>query len=379
MSDGNASGENICMNVCSSKEKTEVCLNLFKLTYYCSITGGIIWHLAYYGFVIGVLPDLDLANLMGYLISIFVIGIFITLFFIYFFAFPGFIVMYALRNSENTESFKKWVNQANYKIKNGYLIFLTSAITTFIFSSIAQVISRLKNNYLTGAITLYMIHLIIPVIASVLVTICCAKYIPPKKEGPSNFYLVMFLSVISFIAPITIIFLLVILPMEQIEFSAYIVMLLIGFLLAAVTNGLIATEDFIFKKEIKDPLVKYAVGFLSLIFLIITLAFCFDMYTDKRNPLIIAPFKMLRIGQVDADITLDEDYVKKSNLGKFSNTLNAFRFKILSSIGSEYIVQYPTSDEINDAKNNTSPTKYNILRIPKSKVLLVEYMDSKKQ
>ncbi|MBI3583850.1 MAG: hypothetical protein HY096_07865 [Nitrospinae bacterium] len=108
------------------------------------------------------------------------------------------------------------------------------------------------------------------------------------------------------------------------------------------------------------------------------------LLSNNYNPFFIAPYKLLRIGQVCASLTLDNDFVLKTHLTEklglekreeeknvaYEQTNNAINFKILSSIGTEYIVEYPcdSSEATNNKKKNI-----NIFRIPKDKILLVKY------
>ncbi|MBI5327698.1 MAG: hypothetical protein HZB80_05340 [Deltaproteobacteria bacterium] len=85
------------------KENTETVLNLIKIAYYFAITGGIVWSLAYYGFVVGILPDFDFANLAAYLVATFGIGLFLVIVFVILLVLPGLIIWGALQDEEKKE------------------------------------------------------------------------------------------------------------------------------------------------------------------------------------------------------------------------------------------------------------------------------------
>lgn len=92
--------------------------------------------------------------------------------------------------------------------------------------------------------------------------------------------------------------------------------------------------------------------------------------TDRLNNIIQITEDIPYAKLIEKNITPDD-----------SSDQMTFKFKILSSVGTDYIVQYPASEK--EANKNSLETKNiepRILRIPKAKVLLVEYqVDSSKQ
>ncbi|MBI5327699.1 MAG: hypothetical protein HZB80_05345 [Deltaproteobacteria bacterium] len=154
---------------------------------------------------------------------------------------------------------------------------------------------------------------------------------------------------------------------------------------ASFLNGQVAMRGFDFAEITENRFLNIIGVFLATSLIIILFFSNITRFTNEPNPFLTAPYRVLKIGQVFAKLTLDKDFIKDTQLRERGlmpdlPCQTTFKFKILSSIGTEYIVQYPADssggkdinkDFSSEVKNVESMT----LRIPKTKVLLVEYQD----
>ncbi|MBI3592111.1 MAG: hypothetical protein HY099_01250 [Nitrospirae bacterium] len=160
---------------------------------------------------------------------------------------------------------------------------------------------------------------------------------------------------------------------------------------ASAINFGVATEGFDFAKDFKNRVLNYIISFSVII---LSLIFLLSVYFNVAKNLLALPYNMFKIGSYNADITLDGNYIEKSqqlrDIG-LSAVHNEACFKVFSSMGAEYIVKHLSNDkctntnakkshsEKDDSKEEISKQKVKyILRIPKSQVILIGYIDSKR-
>jgi hypothetical protein len=351
------------------KENTEGVLNIIKIVFNIALIGGIIWSVWYY-MSIRNFPDLDFPNLIAYLIAIFVIGLFVIIVFVIWFILPGLMLLGAVKE-DTTQRIKSWLEVEKYpkcKISNAHLLYILLSI---------EVIALLFIYKVTLLLTSEILVLISKILAIVIALIVIIWWL----EKNSLLKCSVILSVIFFLfGPLTI----------AIYFTSHVEMnegfwvgiftFCLILLIASILNGQIAIKGFNFGKIVENRSLNNIIWILLIIMTL--LIFFSNLVTEELNPFLVAPFRILKIGQVSAKLTLDKDFIREAQLeerGIMPDPLcpTTFKFKILSSLGTEYIVQYPADDTQNVKKclleknKNVKPV---ILKIPKSKVLLVEYL-----
>lgn len=372
------------------KEDTDAVLNVIKIAYYLAITGGIVWNLAYYGFVVGILPDFDFANLTAYLLATFGIGLFLVIAFVILFLLPGLIIWGALKDEEKKEkeekekkteetekgtrlTLKNWLEQercSRCKICNSHLLYIVSSLGVFVVSFLSW-LCPMYEAWITiiGLILLFLLFLVWLLI----------KKLPYKESFLGSVILFLFLP-----AMIAIRF------TSMVEASEGIDMAIVTFatilIFASLLNGQIAMKGFDFVKITENRFLNISSVFLVTSFIVILFFSNIAGITKEPNPFLTAPYRVLKIGQVSAKLTLDKDFIEDAQLRERglmpeSSCQTTFKFKILSSVGTEYIVQYP-ADSLGKELDRNFPSEIKnvesmILRIPKTKVLLVEYQNLK--
>lgn len=390
------------------KEDTETVLNLIKIAYYFAITGGVAWNLAYYGFVVGILPDFDFANLTAYLVATFGIGLFLVIAFVILLLLPGLIIWGALKDEERKEkegkeektekakkcflnrltirlfskgkekkteeaekgiklTLKSWLEQERcekWKICNSHLLYILPSIGIFISSFLAWLCPEYGSGIIVAGLILLGIWLLIQKVS---------------YKGSLFWSVILFLFMPAMIA-------IRFTSMVQTSDSGGIGMALFTFamilIFASFLNRQVAIKGLGFAEITENYYLNTIISGWLLVLIIILFFSNIVGITKEPNPFLTAPYKVLKIGQVPAKLTLDKDYIKDAQLRERglipdSSCQTTFKFKILSSIGTEYIVQYPADSSGKDINKNFPSEAKNVesmtLRISKTKVLLVEY------
>lgn len=355
----------------STKEENllEKWLQIFKLAYFGAITLGVIWSLLYFGFVANALPDFDASTLLAYLIAISGIGLFLIIIITLVFIIPG-IFYWLFQNKKNKEETISRVNPVLY------VYILATLIFTYI---ICEQIKLLGNFIIAFA------AVIIAYIALAFEKL--AESLSRKSACLTLINFFLFLSIpamFSFAAASSIQHD----PAVIVSFFAVLV------LTAAFVNAKIAEEGIGFSKtSTKRSVLDTIIGFLSVALFFLLLLSSISMFKGQYNFLLTAPFRILKVGLYKANLTLDKDFIKLTKIDSLrgkSTTSDQSKtklcFEVLSSIGTEYIVvplpdeKCKTQDyrksrlEKNEVKDADLDKMKHILRIPKNKILLIEYL-----
>lgn len=366
-----------------TKDNVDMALGMIKIVFYFATIGGVTWNLWYYGFVVHALPDFDAANLTAYLVAIFGIGFFLIIAFVVLFLLPGLILWGARKEEEEQErkekeekekkgekettvnqegqiennksakpSLKVWLEQKqceSCKICNGYLLYIVMSIWIFGLSFLSWACPNNGSWITKGGLILLL-----------LLFVGWWLWVKIPYKGSIFWSAVIFLLLPAMIA---------LRFSSTVEASNSVGMAIVTFtailFFASLVNGQVAIEGFGFLKDVENPLLNIVGGFLLIVLIVVLFFSNIAGLTNKPNPFLTAPYRILRIGQIEANLSLDDDFVKKTlckGAGELCET--TFKFKILSSIGTEYIVE---------TLNEAGQTPKRILRIPKEKVLLVEY------
>lgn len=353
------------------KSNEDTLLKYFKLFYFLAITIGIIWNLLYFGFIIKILPSFDSATVIGYIISISGVGFIILIAFSSILAIPGFIGR-TLISEQAKEELKS--DESKLYSKLLYIIPLPTISISLI-------------SFLWHQDTL---KLIISSAIFVAIEVAILLCILPIKKGWDRFHMAVssiYFSITSFF--FLLIPFLVVPKADKMTMSLSILYIGIFVLLpSAFINSLILLKGLSFTMKadssFKDASLSILMIFSVLIVLILTLGTILgEINKEKTNPFLTAPFKLLKIGQINAKLSLDDDFVKKAQLREKcylpEQCQTTFKFNVLSNIGSEYIVKYPAGELSHAARVDIDCeeqlNKFRVLRIPKDKILLIEYDD----
>lgn len=350
-----------------TKEGTEIMLNLIKIAFFLALFGGVLWNLTYYGSVVGVLPNVDASNLSIYLVSIFGIGLFIIVVFVFSFILPGLFLRSAAREKPELG---KWLDAKTQNVYNGHLIFILFSLIVGLIIAYGQ---DVRQPWLWCLIVLAF--LTICAIAGLLFYQFYKSKMPGKSSLLMSAVFYLFLPVMFTIRVCTNA------GSSSDSFIVVITTFIATLALAAVINGQIAVKGIGFASKTGTPVIKTIVTLSTVAFII--LLFISQAFISKPNPFLIAPYKMLGIGFVDVMFVVEKTYAKElENIGikpfiepnqqtdKIVNVLNKrnnqkqhsmFYFTMLNGLGKEYIVKTN-----NDRK----------IIIPKDKVFLVEYIDT---
>jgi MFS family permease len=335
-------------------DKIETYLRSLKLLFYSSILAGVIWNLFYFGLVVNVLPDFDIENLAVYLVAIFGIGFFMVFVFTLSFIYAGLML-----RANKSKELDKWLKESR---RNAITFYILQAVGIFISICIIIVFEDLSTYNLV-----LILFLILAFISLALLKSSVLKFSEKLRLIPNA----------CWYSAITL-FIIMVFILMGIKIESYYDKLFFGITLfsmlslSAIFNGIVALEGLGFARITRNPNINFFIGFFVLLF-IVSIIFPYMTLSNNPNPFLIAPYRLLRIGQVCASLTLDNDFVIDTHLTKkleLEKNEGKFDFKILSSIGTEYIVEYPSDCSKTTTNKNKSK---NILRIPKNKILLVEY------
>lgn len=390
--------KDINRDVSSWKDYFETVTQGVKLLFYAAITGGVVWHLMYYWIIVGAFPRLDTANLVGYLVSVFGVGIMVVIILTYIIFAPGlsFLIAYSCnKTTEGQEDKRSWIFW--YFILLAFIIIVWLAIELF----------KLKYVYI-----LYILFVLVVGTALILIYKFSKQICDFFKKFPNlfkkslnnqnlNLIIAFIFSIFLFVLPFLIV-LMVITSSEDVsqnKIKGFFYFTFV-FLLVGIVNGLIAKKGIAF---LRNALIS------GLFLIFITLALLSYL---NFNLILTLPYKLLKLGSVNTCLTIEKDFISKTNLietYKFKclsrpdksqttdddkkpqpnahqqtikdcdSKSNKFYFHVLSSIGSEYIVTYPyklydDSKPTQSSCAHTSTKEENwIIKIPLKYVVAVEY------
>lgn len=292
--------------------------DIFQLIYHSSLLGGSILSILYFTFYAEIFPSINnLSQLGSYVVTIFGVALFLVSYLSLAMITPSLTVL-----SYNLNKRKK--NQ----ILLGYII-----ISFFIVLSICTE----KLFFLFGLLILIGIPLF-KLEKNWTIKLIFKKHIFTIKH--TKFYSkILYIYSISWLLyfVFSILFLLIFVNNNDnndkalIDISIIFIQIMILF-----ANAYIIRENKAFQ-EPQNNLKKIFNIMLVLLMLFISIISIVFIYTKKSNPIVIAPFSLLKLGYYTSELHFKEEFIKKHPFPTDSNsTINTFF--VLSSIGDEYII-----------------------------------------
>ncbi|DAB38899.1 MAG TPA: hypothetical protein CFH83_03625 [Sulfuricurvum kujiense] len=316
----NQPNENHVKTITDEKEKSLTISDTFQLIYSSSLLIGIILSFFYY-YHIGFWPSISNSSAISYIIGIFSVGLLMALTLTTLFIIPSLLFM---------------INDPSKQQRKSY-IFGSLPISWLVIILWILIDS---NGYHIHSFYIFGLYILLALTKDCFST----------EEYKTNL-------IIDFILPIILFF-----PLLFIKtFDSYIIntdqllYITIGLALISFSTNLFYSFGFDNKHSINKQVF---VGISIITSATIMFSFIPAML-NAPNPLVFRPFQMLKMGSYIGYLQFTTDF-NASTLYKF----NGMEFKILSSIGDEYIVK--TDDD-----NNT-----NIYRINKKYILQETIIDS---
>jgi len=305
--------------------------DIFQLIYHSSLLGGVILSILFFTFYIEAFPSIDnLSQLSSYIITVFGVAFFFITYFSITIIAPALILFeHNLSNSE----YKNLI----------WHIFIISTVIIVIINSV------IYYNELECLFWLFSLFLIIPLCQYLLIK--CYKYEWKTLKSFS-----VWGSFFSYII-LSIFFIALIISSNSYQHSKSDTILISILLQAifAIPNAIVLynitslTTNTISQISKIRQIVKLVsliviifIGIVSLIFSVL----------KKPNPIIIAPFSLLKLGHYKAELHFKEDFIKKhpSFVADTNSTYNTF--SVLSSIGDEYVIKKTSPFTIIHFANN---------------------------
>jgi hypothetical protein len=282
----------------NEKEKLPTISEILQLIYSSSLLIGIMLSFFYY-YHIGFWPSLSSASAVSYLIGIFSVGFLISLLIFILFSAPSFVFFLDIKKSNVKEAFP-------YLMVFAWLIWLI--ILLFMSSTLP-----------------------LTIIASGITFLMLSVLFIEKKSIPVSYLFDNLLIVFTLISLLSLALMLPFIAFNN-EILNYYYLLCI-FLCTATLSIYInhrLIKQFNSAISMKSQIINslYILIFLSLGFSII------PMITDSKNPLIFKPFQQLHFGDYNATLQFTHDF-NSSLLYPYNGKV----FKILSSVGDEYIIK----------------------------------------
>jgi hypothetical protein len=330
-----------------------------RLLFYSSLVMGVFWSVLYYGFIVNAVSDVDFADLPHSLILIFGIGFLFLFLVVFFFLLPGIIVFYTAKDSEEL---REWLTKKGMlKIPKGLLFFAIPILMNILLLGIVSGL-RSWSKIATSSISFTGIQItyeeIIVFLAFIVPLFVLLIWLRSNDISCKFRPFFAFIILLFFAAPFILILKITKLT-NLLDFLTFIV----AVFFAVVVNGLIAINGFNIFNINKKSENHFLRNIRDIAFLVILIVFFLSMISERLSLFITAPFKTLHIGQFNANLTIDNTYLENIQIGCCRRNGNKIEnVKILDSIGKEYIIECKSGFQTNT-----------IFRIPKNKVLLVDY------
>lgn len=316
-----------------------------------ALIAGMAWSGAYYAFIANVLPNINLSALPAVLVSTFVVGAIVTTLFLSIFFFPGLFVRinYPKEYGENQlEALKLFY--AGFFSTLGFITFLLISL-----------------NLLSG----HLIQKVIPpIVISSIVFLFGMSWLLIKAISQYELRMLREISMLEFKRPALYVAtgawlsptLIALMAGSLLESSPdYAPLAFYGF---AVVTLLAVLSNYFLSLPQRRSL------FASIIFLSLMLILVLSEFTPSNRPnlFLTVPYRILKIGQVHARLTLDKNFEQQSSMftechpkKTAPQTYNLF---VIDSIGSEYIIEC-----IEQNKRKL------VVKIPKKAVIQAMYGD----
>lgn len=360
-----------------AKEDTEIWLNLFKLLYYTALSIGIVWHVLYFWLVVHTLPDLDLANLIAYVISVPAVGLISAAIFTWTFVFPGFWLHIAMSGLlENDKHLTVWIEKGRFK---RWIVFVSPTIGALILFCLS------RWDYVKGEEWLLYLAFLVPNLFWIISFWWGTNWWDCLKDHTKWWQLIIgpgfSALVLSVLSPIVALSLITTYFPDEAARSdwAALCMLLVVMAIAVFSNVFVSHRGFTFAAQGQHNAISNLLGFtMVMIFLLLFLFGGLMTIQSFINPnakstpfhkFLSVPFRAMKLGSYDAVLTLDPNYVDSIPFAGRTCLTCHNSFHVLSSIGSEYIIEI-AADRLLDKSDYRGIST--VLRIPKSKVLPAE-------
>lgn len=327
-----------------------------------SLIAGLLWNGVYYAFIVKALPNINLSALPAVLVGTFLLGCLLTVLFVTLFFLPGLLLRSAIPKDYGEKQLKAWRRlYAGFFFALGLVIFMIVRLmprSGNIIETAAPIGVGTGVAFLAVAITVVVWR--IGAMEAVLAEDFRTFLEVGKQESRRLSWV---LATVAWISPMLISLLaghLLASSPDSASLASY------GFgavlLVAAVTNHSIATEQ-------RHPLL-ITMGFFGL-----SLIFLLSMITpaDRHNIFLTAPYRILKIGQIQAHLTLEPSFEQRSPIfeecGLKKNPTRTYDLFVIDSVGSEYMVKCDSLDKNNGKQKNR------LVKIPKKAVLQAMYID----
>ena len=298
--------------------------DIFQLIFHISLSGGIILSILFFTFYVEAFPSVDnISQLSSYIITVFGVALFFVVYLSFTMLTPSLLI---ISNKSNT--FKR------RRLIVGWAFISLSIFISVYFNSILGLWGLLFLLGLPIKVRLYKKFWIISLYLPYKVFFVKWKKHIQKSYAVLSYFIIpwgmyflfsaLFVSIFTSKIPDNILY----------TFSIFLLQFMILF-----SNSYLIIENKTFS-DIQNNLKKITTITITIVFIFIAIISFIFISAKKPNPIIVAPFSILKLGYYKAELHFKEDFINKSKpfiLNETNQTSNIFF--VLSSVGDEYIIK----------------------------------------